>query len=723
MDKIYDQTKVEQKWYKFWEESGFFKPEVNPYGAPYTIILPPPNANADLHFGHVMMSIEDTLVRYHRMKGEAALWLPGSDHAGIETQIVFEKHLQEEGKSRFDYDRETLYKMIWDFVQKNKGNMETQLRRLGFSVDWSREKFTLDPDIVKLVYQTFKKLSDESLVYRANRLVNYCTKNGTGFSDLEVVYVEREDKLYFIKYPFTDGSGSITIVTTRPETMFGDTAVAVNPEDSRYTGVIGQTISLPLTNRHIKIISDKDVQTDFGTGAVKITPAHDPLDFMIGERNNLGAITAIGFDGKLTAAAGELAGSSVEVARSRVVAELENMGLIEKIEGYNHRVGTCYKCGKVLEPLLMEQWFLNVQDLKVRAIGAVREGKIKIHPKKFETHYFQWLENLKDWNISRQPVWGIRIPAWNCLECNAWVITTGETPTTCDKCNSKDLQQDTDTFDTWFSSGQWPIVTLKTTEHGDYEKFYPTSVMETGYDILKAWVSRMVMLGLYMAEDVPFKDVVLHGLVRDPLGQKMSKSKGNVVSPMDIVNQYGADAARMALVYGTALGHDQNLSHPKLQAMRNFTNKLWNVGRFIIEFKPQTRGGGERGAQKTAWSENTSEAIFGAVSRQDPKLLKSEDKEMLEKLSQIIKKVTASLDQYRFHDGADALYEFIWHEFADKYIESAKDRREEAQPVLEYVFRTSLELLHPYMPFITEELWQKLPHQGKSIMITKWPKP
>jgi len=709
MDKIYDQTKIESKWYKFWEESGFFKPEINPDGKPYTIILPPPNANADLHFGHAMMSIEDILIRYHRMKGEAALWLPGSDHAGIETQVVFEKHLQKEGKSRFDYDRETLYQMIYEFVQKNKGNMEKQLRRLGFSVDWSREKFTLDPEIIKLVHQTFKKLFDDGLVYRANRLVSYCTKMGTGFSDLEVLYIDRKDKLYFIKYPFQDGSGSIMVATTRPETMFGDVAVAVNSDDPRYANLIGRTLSLPLTGRHIKIVADEAVDPEFGTGAVKITPAHDPLDFEIGKRNDLESITVIGFDGKLNKHAGKFIGSSVEVARPDVVAELEALGLIEKIEDYNHRVGTCYKCGKILEPLLMEQWFLNVQDLKQKAITAVKKGDIEIHPKNFEVHYFQWLENLKDWNISRQPVWGIRIPAWICNDCHKWTVTDGDTPSTCCQCGSENIEQDSDTFDTWFSSGQWPVVTLKTTRPGDFDKFYPTSVMETGYDILKAWVSRMVLLGLYITGEVPFADVVLHGLVRDPLGAKMSKSKGNVVSPMEVIDQYGADAARMALVYGTALGHDQNLSHPKLQAMRNFTNKLWNIGRFLIDFKPEDAKSLRADQQ---FNNKTNEQLNNRA-----------DKQILDQLSQTTIKVTVALDQFRFHDGADVLYEFIWHEFADKYIESTKERRAEAQPVLEYVFRTSLELLHPFMPFITEELWQKLPHEGKSIMITSWPSP
>lgn len=698
MDKIYDQAKTEEKWYKFWEESGFFKPEVNPNGEPFTIILPPPNANADLHFGHAMMSIEDILIRFKRMQGYSTLWLPGSDHAGFETQVVFEKKLKAEGKSRFDFDREELYKMIWDYVQTNKSGMENQLRRLGFSLDWSREKFTLDPDIIREVYQTFKKMFDSGLIYRDYRLVNYCTRDGTSFSDLEVVHIEQKDPLYYLKY------GPFTIATVRPETKFGDTAVAVNPGDPRYQSWVGKEIEVEGLNGKfkLKVIADDLIDPEFGTGVAKVTPSIDFKDFQMSKRHNLELKMIVGFEGKLAEIAGPYAGLYVNQARKKVVEDMQKKGLIEKIdEDYTHTVSKCYKCGTTLEPLPLEQWFLNVQELKKQAVEVVKDGKIKIHPENFKTHYFQWLENLNDWNISRQTVWGIRIPAWNCLACSAWNITTGEAPSTCDKCGSRNLKQDSDTFDTWFSSGQWPVVTLKTSGEGDFEKFYPTSVMETGYDILKAWVSRMVMLGLYSTGEVPFKDVVLHGLVRDPLGQKMSKSKGNVVSPMEVVDQYGADAARMALVYGTALGHDQNLSHPKLQAMRNFTNKLWNIGRFLIDFKPE-------GAQLLK-------------PGQKPESDNPEDKEILKRLDETSAKVTTSLDRFRFHDGADALYEFIWHEFADIYIESTKERREQAQPVLEYVFRTSLELLHPFMPFITEELWQKLPHQGKSIMITKWP--
>lgn len=717
MDKIYDQTKTEEKWYQFWEDSGFFKPEINPDGKPFTIILPPPNANADLHFGHAMMSIEDIMIRYHRMKGDATLWLPGSDHAGFETQVVFEKNLAKEGKSRFDYDRETLYQMIWDYVQSNKSKMENQLRRLGFSVDWSREKFTLDPDIIKVVYKTFKKMSDNNMIYRAKRLVNYCTKHGTGFSNLEVAYEDRTSKLYYIKY------GPLVLATTRPETKFGDTAVAVHPGDKRYEQYVGKELEIEtvLGPAKIKVIADESVDPEFGTGVVKITPAHDFNDFETGKRHNLEMKQVIGFDGRMNELAGKFSGMKVLEARDAVVEDMQQKGLIEKIdENYQNRVGTCYKCGTVLEPLPMEQWYLNVQDLKKQAIEVVKKGEIKIHPANYATLYYQWLENLKDWNISRQNIWGIHIPAWYCETCNQWTITEGEIPESCSHCGATTISRDSDTFDTWFSSGQWPFATLQTTKPGDLEKFYPTSVMETGYDILKAWVSRMVMMGLLVTGEIPFTDVALHGLVNDPLGKKMSKSKGNVVSPMEIVDQYGADAARMALVYGTAFGHDQVLSYPKLDAMRKFTNKLWNIGRFLIDFKPEdaktlTPELEESIVNAIARSENTKDTTDEAIR------LTEEDLGILNKLSDTIKKVSDSIEQFRFHDGAEALYEFIWHEFADKYIESTKERRGAAQPVLEYVFRTSLELLHPYMPFITEELWQKLPHEGKSIMITQWP--
>lgn len=724
MDKVYDQTKVEAKWYRFWEESGFFKPEINPNGEPFTVILPPPNANAPLHFGHAMYVIEDVLVRYHRMKGKAALWLPGADHAGFETQVVFESHLAKEGKSRFDYERDALYQMIWDFVQKNKGGMGEQLRTLGFSLDWSREKFTLDPDVVKVVYQTFKKLYDDGLVYRANRLVNYCPVNGTSFSDLEVNYVEREDKLYLIKYPLAGREDYLVIATTRPETMFGDTAVAVHPKDPRFKKLVGRKAKLPLTERTIPIIADEAIDPQFGTGAVKVTPAHDSLDFEIGHRHNLPQVTVIGFDGKLLENTGKYAGSTVIEARKAVVEDLEKQGLVEKTEAYKHRVGICYKCDTTIEPLLLEQWFIKIEPLAKKAMEAVKKGQIKIFPKNFAKIYYQWMENIRDWNISRQIVWGIRIPAWKCLDCHQWAVTEGDTPTKCPNCASTKLEQDPDTFDTWFSSGQWPYATLKTAKEGDFDKFYPTQVIETGYDILFFWVARMVMLGLYATGQIPFNHVLLHGIVRDPYGQKMSKSKGNVVSPIEIVDEYGADAARMALLYGTVLGHDQSLSHPKLQAMRNFTNKLWNIGRFILMPYQNSEASASliEFAPEDANSLNSHpELVSGSIEKILNLFQHDSDKDIVKKLQEAAKKVTQALDQYHFHDAANTLYDFIWHQFADKYIESTKNRRAEAQPTLEYVFRTSLELLHPFMPFITEELWQKLPHQGKSIMVAKWP--
>ncbi|MDP2585354.1 MAG: valine--tRNA ligase, partial [Candidatus Levybacteria bacterium] len=686
MDKVYNHKDVEERIYKNWEEKGYFKPEINLEGKPYCIILPPPNANGALHFGHAMFTVEDILIRYHRMKGEAALWLPGADHAGIETQFVFEKRLKDQGKSRLDFDKKTLYKMIDEYVREHRGGIEKQLRRLGFSLDWSREKYTLDPDIVKIVYKTFKKMYDEGLLYRDYRLVNYCTFDGTSFSDLEVVNTEREGTLYYIKFPIKQ-SGFITIATTRPETLVGDAAVMVNPKDKRYKDLIGKSAVLPLVNREIPIIADEYVNMSFGTGAVKVTPSHDFNDFEVAKKHNLKFPPIIGMDGKMKNVKA-LEGLYVKQARVKIIEILKEKNLLEKEEQHKMVMRTCYKCKNVLEPLPLEQWFVRVESLKKKAIEAVKNGKITITPKNFETIYFQWLENLRDWNISRQIVWGIQIPAWFREwkpEDNPYVmgfhdrtekqVLSGKTKTyrlrdhdlrigdkfalensqnekvlgygtiqdieetTVEKIpledkahgatyrereelieafkfHHKDIKisestkvwvytysfgalkngevketyvgeenpagenwrKDSDTLDTWFSSGQWPYLTLATGISGDFEKFYPTSVMETGYDLLKAWVSRMIMLGLYSAGEVPFKDVLFHGLVNDPYGKKMSKSKGNVINPLELVDQYGADAVRFALIYGNATGNDQALSYPKLEAARKFTNKLWNMG-------------------------------------------------------------------------------------------------------------------------------------------------
>lgn len=737
MDKVYEPRLVEERLYKQWEEKGYFKPEVNPGGKPYCIILPPPNANGYLHFGHAMFVIEDILIRFHRMKGEAVLWLPGTDHAGFETQFVFEKQLQSQSKSRFDYSQEELYSMIWDFVKSSGGKIENQLRRLGFSLDWSREKYTLDPEIVKLVYKTFKKMYDEGLIYRGFRLVHYCTKDGTSFSDLEVVHEERKSPLYYVKY------GPLVLATTRPETKFGDTAVAVNPKDKRYKKFVGKEIEIEtvLGKAKIKVISDEYVDLQFGTGVVKITPAHDFNDYEVAQRHNLPLKQVINYDGTMNEHAGKFAGMYVKKAREAIITEMKQKELIEKIdEEYVHRIGVCYKCKTVLEPLPMEQWFVKVKSFTEKAIAAVKSGEVKIFPKNFETLYFQWLENLRDWNISRQIVWGIRIPAWKCLRCHpelvsgsnnrtmeqssndGWVVTDGSKPEKCLKCGSKDLEQDTDTFDTWFSSGQWPVVTLKTSKQGDFERFYPTSVMETGYDILKAWVSRMVMLGIYSTTKVPFTHVVLHGLVNDPYGKKMSKSKGNVVNPLELVEQYGADAVRMALVYGTALGHDQAMSYGKLDAMKKFSNKIWNIARFI-EMKRSSLSHPERSEGSVNASRDSSVA---ALPLNDIKILfktakNDNDKEWIEKTQDLSNEITIFIDKHQFNLAAERLYEYIWHEFADIYIEDVKNRLDDNSYLILYtLYIILLKLLHPFMPFVTEEIYQKLGNKD-SIMISSWP--
>lgn len=712
MEKTYDHKKVEDKIYQEWEEQGFFKPEVNPNGKPYSIILPPPNANGALHFGHAMFTVEDILIRYHRMKGYAALWLPGTDHAGIETQFVFEKKLKAEGKSRLDFDQEKLYGMIEEYVNKNRGGIQGQLKKLGFSLDWSREKYTLDPEIIKLVYKTFHQMYNDGLIYRDYKLVNYCTFDGTSFSDLEVVHEERKHPLYYIKY------GPLVLATTRPETKFGDTAVAVHPDDKRYQKYIGQEIEIEtvLGKAVIKVIADEMVDPEFGTGVVKITPAHDFHDFDTGKRHNLPLRQVIDFDGRMNKYAGRFAGMFVKEARRAIVEDMQKKGLIEKIdENYITNLNLCYKCKNILEPLPLEQWFVKVRGLADDAIKVVKDGKIKITPKNFETRYFQWLENLRDWNISRQIVWGIRIPAWKCDDCDAWIVTEGEGPKQCPECKSLKLTQDTDTFDTWFSSGQWPYLTLKTNKPDDFEKFYPTDVMETAYDILPAWVTRMVMLGLYVTNDIPFKNVLFHGIVNDPYGKKMSKSKGNVVNPMELIEQYGADAVRFALIYGNATGNDQALSYPKLDAARKFANKLWNMARFI-QIQEEKVSGNTLPAGKAEFQVTDFEELGRNIKNE-------KDKEWIEKTKLLSNEVTKYLDNYQFNLAAERLYEFIWHEFADVYIEDVKNRIDEnSYSILCSLFTILLKLLHPFMPFITEEITRELKLSEQMLIISQWPK-
>ncbi len=718
MDKAYDPKFSEPVMYSLWEQGGYFTPkkvdkDALPVGRQaFTILLPPPNANADLHVGHALYVVEDILIRYHRMKGDPTLWLPGADHAGFETQFVYEKHLAKEGKSRFDFDRDTLYKNIWDFVHANRGAMENQLRRLGFSLDWSRNTFTMDPKIVTTVYKTFKKLYDDGLVYRGARLVNYCTKCGTGFSDLEVKHEDIIGKLYFIRYEVNGMPDPIVVATTRPETMFGDMAIAVHPTDKRYKSFIGKTAVIPLSGREIPILSDSVVKKDFGTGAVKITPAHDHNDFETGKRHDLQMLQVIGLNGKMMAVPEvptEYQNLSVVNAREAIVANLGPS--IDHIDENHSMVkGSCYKCGRTIEPLPLKQWYVKVKPLTDKAKDAVKTKQIEFVPKRFEKLALRWFTDFHDWNVSRQIVWGIRIPAWQCTACNEWTITDGSTPESCAACTKTQLTQDTDTFDTWFSSGQWPFATLLASEKSDFEYFYPTSVMETGYDILPWWVCRMTMLGLYMTGNVPFKTVYLHGLVRDAKGQKMSKSKGNVINPLKMVDQYGADALRFALIFGTAAGNDQALSEDKIRGMRNFANKLWNIGRFI---------------EMNLENPNLKTQIPEYSLKLHTSLKSPNDKRILSELTMLTAKVTKNIENYRLSDAAKSLYDFTWHKVADVHLEKNKERFKSGDPqalaVLLHVYTTILSLLHPFMPFVTEAIYQQLLKGKVPLMVSRWP--
>jgi valyl-tRNA synthetase len=695
MDKRFDYASLEPQLYAFWEKNGYFTAKPNPSKKPFTIILPPPNTNANLHLGHAMYVYEDIMIRYHKMMGYETLWLPGADHAGFETQFVYEKQLAKEGKSRFDFDRETLFNNIWDFVMQNRGNMENQLRRLGFALDWSKKKFTMDKDIVAIVHRTFKQLFDAGLIYRANRLVNYCTKDGTSFSDLEVVSKETEGTLYYIKFPIK-GGGDITIATTRPETMLGDVAVMVNPKDKRYKDLIGKEVELPLTDRVIPIIGDDYVDMKFGTGAVKVTPAHDFNDFEIAKKHNLTYPPVIGFNGKMQNT-GLVDGMRVKAAREEVVKLLTEKGFLEKTKPHAMVQKTCYKCGTVLEPLPMAQWYIKVKPLTDKAIKLIKDKKVVIMPKRFEKTAVDWLTNFHDWNISRQTVWGIRIPAYHCRSKDQWFVSL-DTPTICHICGKADFEQDTDTFDTWFSSGQWPFATLETLGKDIADYFYPTSVMETGYDILPWWVVRMMMLGKYITGDEPFQKVYLHGMVRDKHGAKMSKSKGNVINPLDLVDKFGADALRAALVFGTKEGGDTNMSEEKTIAMRNFANKIWNVGRFI-------------------WmGENGEKVTLDHPVDSKKETLKALEKEMAEH----DKRYTKHMKAYQFAKAFDETYEFLWHRFADFYIEEMKDNIRigdaDALKVLKDVYFRNLKMLHPFIPYVTEAVWQVFHGKESSIL-------
>lgn len=744
MDKTYSHQKAETTWYKFWEESGLFKPEINPKGKPYVIILPPPNASGKMHTGNVLMiAIEDLIIRRKRMQGYATLWVPGTDHAGTETQITFERELKKEGKSRFNFSRQELYDSIWDFVQKNKHNIENQIRKMGASVDWSRYKFTLDPDVIRTVHETFKKMTKDGLIYRGEYMVNYCPKCKTTYSDVELSHSEQKDPLYYVKYPTENQSSFIAVATVRLEPIWADTHLAVNPKDPKNKELIGQTAINPLTNEKMQIIADEFVDPDFGTGVVKLTPAVDKNDYEVAIKHNLPIIQVLDLSGKMM---GIYQGLTVEEAKKKALAELESKGLIDKIDrNYKHTISQC-KAGHNIEPMIMPNWFIKVDDpvisLKQPALKAVLDKKISIYPKWREITYIRWMEEMKDWAISRQNIWGIQIPVWFEIEDKSkfyvWFLdkkgdykhnrldhlldegyTLQEIRTGLqrvlasqntkwlfeeDKDSDKEYLPETDTFDTWFSSGQWPLVTLGYPSSEDFKKFYPTQVLETGWEIIRLWVSRMIMLGIYLTQEVPFENVYLHGLVRAIDGRKMSKSLGNVINPEEYIEEFGVDALRMGLISGTANGKDFAFPRDRVISFKHLSNKIWNMARFIDLMIEQNK---------------TEIKTAGEIKNK----LQKEDKNMLKNLNILIKKVDSDLDRYRFADAGEAIYQFIWHEVADIYIENVKNRKDKevALSNLIYVFKTSLELLHPFMPFITEELWQRLPHQGKSIMLEKWP--
>ncbi len=699
LSKTYEPSQYEPAIYALWETSGAFHPTGK--GEPYSIVMPPPNANGNLHVGHAyMIPIEDILTRYHRMKGRDTVWIPGADHAGFETWVVFERALEKEGKTRFDFSREELYRMTWDFVQQNRGNMELQLRALGASCDWDSLVFTLDKKVVDTVYRTFKKLWDDGLVYRGERIVNYCTQHQTSFADIEIEFREDKGHLWQIAYPLTDDSGEITVATTRPETMLGDAAIAVHPDDERYKALIGRFAKLPLSDRQIPIVADEAVELGFGTGAVKITPAHDPLDFEVGQRHNLEIIQAIGFDGKITNQAPEkYRGLDVNDARKAVVRDLEEQGFLRKVEDFTHQVPHCYKCGSVIEPMVMKQWFIDVQPLAQRAKKAVADSEIKFIPEAKGRELTRYFDELRDWNISRQIPWGIPIPAFqNTTDPDDWIYDTrvDQAEIVIDGIT---YRRDDDTFDTWFSSGQWPFITTDYMGDGDLSRFYPTSVMETGVDLLRQWVARMIMLGLYVTDEVPFRGVFFHGLVLDEHGQKMSKSKGNVINPMDVIGEFGSDALRIGIVMNRSAGQAQAFSTASVIAGRNFCNKLWNIARFI-ESKVDTSP--------------TSEDIR-------PDTLA--EHWILRRLNSALKNVDDHITHYRFAEAVETVYHFIWDDMADWFVESSKavaDRHTRPE-FLRAVLDICLKLVHPFAPFTTETIWVAS-HDNQTLLISEpWP--
>ena len=708
LPKVYDPKEVESSIYQMWMDNGYFHTERDPEKKPFTIVMPPPNVTGQLHMGHAMdASLQDVLIRYKRMQGYAALWVPGVDHAGIATQIKVEEELRKEGVTRYDLGREKFLEKVWDWKHKYGNRIVEQQKKLGSSCDWDRHAFTMDETCSKAVRKVFVDLYKKDLIYKGSRIINWCPHCTTALSDAEVEYIDKPGHIWNIRYPLTDGSGDIVIATTRPETMLGDTGVAVNPADERYQHLVGKTCILPLVNKEIPIVADEYVELDFGTGCVKMTPAHDPNDFEVGLRHNLEVIRVLDDDGKVNENGGIYQGLDRYEARKKIVEDLEAQGYLVSVEDYSHNVGTCYRCHNDVEPIISAQWFVRMKPLAEPAIEAVRDGSIKFVPERFTKNYINWMENLHDWCISRQLWWGHQIPAWYCADCGHITVSM-EDACECEACHSKNITRDEDVLDTWFSSALWPFETLgwPDTEHPDYKYFYPTDVLVTGYDIITFWVSRMIFSGIEHTDKAPFHTVLIHGLVRDNLGRKMSKSLGNGIDPLEMIDKYGSDALRMNMITNNSPGNDMRFYVERCEAMRNFANKIWNASRYVM-----------------------MNLTIGKNELPAPEKLEISDKWILSKLNSTIAEVTENLDKYELGVAVSKVYDFIWDSYCDWYIELTKARlygeneqsKQTAQQVLLYVLDQFLRLLHPFMPFISEEIWQAIPHEGEALIIAKWP--
>ena len=711
LGKAYSSHEVEDKWYQYWKDGGLFRAEDKSDKKPYCIVIPPPNVTGMLHMGHALNnSLQDIMIRYKRMQGYNTLWMPGTDHAGIATQNVVEQGLAQEGTSRHDIGREEFINRVWQWREKYGGIILNQLQKLGCSCDWSRERFTMDEGLSRAVKEVFVRLYKEGLIYQGDYIVNWCPRCHTAISDLEVEYEEESTFLWHVRYPYADGKGEIVVATTRPETMLGDTAVAVNPHDERYRDVIGKTVILPLVNKEIPVIGDDYVSKEFGTGAVKITPSCDPNDFAMAERQNLEIVIIMDGDARINENGGKYQGQDCYTCRKNVVEDLKKEGYFVKDEPYAHNVGRCYRCKTIVEPAVSKQWFVKVKPLAREATAAVVKGKTRIVPKTWEGTYFEWLDNIRDWCISRQIWWGHRIPVWYCQDCGA-IIVEVEEPTVCPDCGGTSLLQEEDVLDTWFSSALWPFSTLGWPDKTEaLQTFYPTSLLVTGFDIIFFWVARMMMMGLHFMEEVPFSDVYLHALVRDEKGDKMSKSKGNSIDPLEMIDKYGADAFRFTMAAFAAQGRDVKMSEGRIEGYRHFVNKIWNTARFAL-------------MNLADFPEEDVHPECGDLSLGD--------RWIRDRLNETIRNVTRYLDEYRFNDAAGAVYQFFWHEFCDWYLELIKPalygnaspaQRKAAQHTLRLVLKQSLQLLHPFMPFVTEEIWQRIAGKDGSIMVSDFPR-